>query len=363
MSPPSPAQDPGPGAAPAVAGEATLPTPLLRAAAGQASAEVLTLLAGPVGAAVAEAARYAGKALAENTRRAYAADWRAFSAWCRAGGVPPLPAAPVVVAGYLASLAGTLGRSGLRRRLAAIAHEHRRAGHPWEPNHPAIRATLRGILAAHGQAARPAAALTSAEVKRLVAGCGTDLAGLRDKALLLVGFAGALRRSELVAIDRERLRFTPDGMTVRIPRSKRDQEGEGAEVGIPRGRNPLTCPVQAMERWLRRTRIEYGPVFRRLSVGGGGPAGAVPRLEGRLSPQGVWKILRRRAVQAGLVVHESERLSPHGLRAGCITEAYLRGALDEQVMHHARQASLATTQAYRRRAKITAASPARLLDL
>nr|WP_245215007.1 tyrosine-type recombinase/integrase [Pararoseomonas indoligenes] len=214
---------------------------------------------------------------------------------------------------------------------------------------------MRGILASHGKPARPAAALTSTEVKRLLAVCGTDTAGYRDRALLLLGFAGALRRSEIVAIDREHLRFTGEGMTVFIPRSKRDQEAEGATIGIPRGLNPLSCPVRAMEEWLRRTRIEWGPVFRRLSPGGA--------LEDRLSPQGVWKILRRRAEMARLMVDETERLSPHGLRAGFITEAYLKGALDEQVMHHARQKSIATTQGYRRRAKITGDSPARLLDL
>jgi integrase len=317
--------------------------------------EILAMMSGPVGRAVAEAAAYAGHAHAENTQRAYATDWRLFSAWCRAGGVPSLPAAPVVVAGYLATIAGTLGRSGLRRRLAAIAHEHRRANLPWEPGHPAIRITLRGILAAHGKPSRPAAALTSAEVKRLLHSCGPDLAGARDTAMLLLGFAGALRRSELVAVDREHIRFTPDGMTLHILRSKRDQEGEGATIGIPRGLHTLTCPVRAMEAWLKRSRIEYGAVFRRISVGG--------RLEERLSPKGVWTILRKRADLAGLSVHETERLSPHGLRAGFITEAYLRGALDEQVMHHARQKSIATTQAYRRRAKITLDSPAGLLDL
>ncbi|WP_424140680.1 site-specific integrase [Roseomonas chloroacetimidivorans] len=336
-------------------GQPALTTPLLRAAAGQSPAAVLALLSGPVGEAVAKASGYAGKALSENTRRAYATDWVLFSAWCEAGGVPSLPADPLVIAGYLASLAGQLGRSGLRRRLAAIAEMHRRTGHPIEPGHPAIRMTLRGILANHGKPARPAAALTSAEVKRLLATCGTDMPGLRDKALLLTGFAGALRRSELVAIDREELRFTSEGMTIRILRSKRDQEGEGATVGIPRGLNPLTCPVRAMEEWLRRARIEYGAVFRGLSGRG--------VLEGRLDTKSVWRILRKRAELAGLTVDESERLSPHGLRAGFITEAYLKGALDEQVMHHTRQKSIATTQGYRRRAKITQDSPARLLDL
>ncbi|WP_458098103.1 tyrosine-type recombinase/integrase [Roseomonas sp. WA12] len=336
-------------------GRAPLPTAVRRLVQQTLPPEALAMLSGPVGEAVAQAAGYAGRALSDNTKRAYESDWRAFCAWCEAGGIAPLPAAPVVVAGHLASLAKTLGRSGLRRRLAAIAHQHRQAGHPWETRHPAIAATMRGILATHGKASRPAAALTSVEVKRLLAACGTDTAGTRDRALLLLGFAGALRRSELVAIDREHLRFTTEGMTVFIPRSKRDREGEGATIGIPRGLNPLSCPVRAMEEWLRQTRTEWGPVFRRLSAGGA--------LEDRLSPQGVWKILRRRAEMARLTVDETERLSPHGLRAGFITEAYLKGALDEQVMHHARQRSIATTQGYRRRAKITQDSPARLLDL
>ncbi|QDD96853.1 DNA integration/recombination/inversion protein (plasmid) [Roseomonas mucosa] len=336
-------------------GQPTLSTPLLRAAAEQSPAAVLAVLTGPVGEAVAEAARYAGRALADNTRRAYAADWADFAAWCAAGGVAALPAQPVVVAAYLASLARKLGRSGLRRRLAAIAHEHRRLGHPWQSRDPVINATLRGILGQHGAPARPAAALTSTEVKALLAACGSDLRGLRDRALFLTGFAGALRRSELVAIDHEHLRFTTEGMVLFIPHSKRDQEREGASIGIPRGQNVLTCPVRAMEEWLRRTRIAYGPVFRRLSAGG--------QLEGRLTDHGVWRILRRRAELARITVDAAERLSPHGLRAGFITEAYLKGALDEQVMHHARQKSIATTQGYRRRARITRDSPARLLDL
>lgn len=318
-------------------------------------ADILRLLAGPVGRAVAEAADYAANALADATLSAYAADWRHFCDWCRAGDIAPLPANGVIVAGYLASLAPGLKRSGLKRRLAAIAHHHRAAGHPWTPGHPALRATLRGILQEHGVATRPAAALTSEEVRRLLDHCGPDLAGLRDRALFLTGFAGALRRSELVAIDREHLRFTEAGLTLTLPRSKTDQEGEGATLGIPRYGERDTCPVRALEAWLRRAGIQYGPVFRKVSAAG--------RLEARLTADGVWKILRRRAALAGLTVHASERLSPHGLRAGFITEAYLRGALDEQVMHHARHKDVNTTRGYRRRAKVLAESPAKLLDL
>jgi integrase len=316
---------------------------------------VLALIVGPVGRAVAEAADFAANSLADATLNAYAADWRHFVAWCHAGDITPLPASPVVVAGYLATLATTLKRSGLKRRLAAIAHHHRAGGHAWQPGHPAIRATLRGILREHGAPARPAAALTSEEIKRLLGTCGTNLAGIRDRALFLIGFAGALRRSELVAVDREHLRFTDAGLTLLLPHSKADPEKEGVSIGIPRFGDRDTCPVRALDAWLRRSSIEYGPVFRKVSAAG--------RLEARLTADGVWKILRRHAAQASLTVHPSERLSPHGLRAGFITEAYLRGALDEQVMQHVRHRDITTTRGYRRRVKLLVETPASRLDL
>jgi integrase len=179
--------------------------------------------------------------------------------------------------------------------------------------------------------------------------------GLRDRALLLLGFAGAFRRSELVAIDFHHLRFTAEGVVIHVPRSKADQDGKGAEVSLPRMRGEDSCPVRALEAWLQRAGIHRGPVFRR--IGGHGT------LEGRLSGDGVRVILLRRAALAKLSVHPSERLSPHGLRAGLITEAYLAGAPDEQVAAHTRHGDLASMRGYRRRARITADNPARLLDL
>ena len=314
------------------------------------------VLAGPLAAAVETAATFAGESLAPATQRAYARDWLGFAAWCRTQGADPatLPIDPVLVAAWLASLVPGLGKSGLQARLAAIAHHHRN-GHAWVAGHPAIRATMRGILRQHGKPVRPAAALTSAEVKTLIATCGDDLAGLRDRALLLVGLAGALRRSELVAIDHDHLRFSAAGLVVHIPRSKRDQEGQGADVTLPPMRGADICPVKAMERWLLRAGITYGAVFRGVTAHG--------TLEARLGTDGVRKILLRRAGLAGLTVDPSERLSPHGLRAGFITEAYLAAAPDEQVMAHTRQKDLATMRGYRRRAKITGENPARLLDL
>ena len=245
--------------------------------------------------------------------------------------------------------------------LAAIADHHRRAGLLWSAADPVIATVMRGILRAQKRPVRPAAALTSAEIKQLLASCDDGLIGraalpgLRDRALLLTCFAGGLRRSELVALDREDLTFMKDGLALRIRHSKSDQEGEGASVLIARGLQAATCPVRAMELWLQRARIDYGAVFRRVTAAG--------TIEARLTGNGVWKILRRRAQQAGLAIPDGERLSPHGMRAGFITEAYLNGALDEQVMAHARQTDVNTTRRYRKRAKTVAASPTRFLDL
>jgi integrase len=258
-----------------------------------------------------EAARYAAESLSAATRRAYRADWADFAAWCRQHGHPALPAAPEAIAAYLAA-------------LAAIGGAHALAGHPWNPGHPAIRHTLRGILRRHGTPARQAAALTTAEIRRLLAGCDRSLTGTRDRALWLLGFAGALRRSELVAIEREHVSFTAEGLRLLLPRSKGDAAGEGATIGIARGRRPETCPVRAHEAWLQMSDCRYGPVFRKVDRWG--------TIESRaLTPEAVGHILKRRAEAAGLSIGALERLSAHGLRAGFVTEAYQAAARDEQI--------------------------------
>ena len=298
---------------------------------------------GPMAAALGEAITYAQNTVSPATEKTYADDWSAFQGWCREHGAPSLPAPPAVVAAYIAKRSDTLGRSGLRVALAAIAFHHRRSGHLWSSADPVIASVMHGILRKQRKPVRPAAALTSEELRTLLGGCGDDLGGVQDRALPLTGFAGALRRSELVGLDVADLRFGKDGVALRIRHSKRDQEGQGADVGIAFGQHPGTCPVAALRRWLERGRVRYGPVFRSVTAAGAVGTG--------LSAHSVWKILRRQAAGVGLTVHDTERLSPHGLRAGFITEAYLNGALDEQVAHHARQSDLNTTRGYRRRAK------------
>ena len=307
--------------------------------------------------ALSAAMDYAALALAPATLRAYRAAWRHFRGWCEAAGWIALPAAPETVGAYLAALAPTHATSTLVQRLAALSRAHLLAGLPWPSAHPAVRNTLRGIRRLHGRPVVPAAALATDELTRLVATCDpATLAGCRDRALLLVGYAGALRRSELVAVAREHLQFTREGVRLLVPRAKGDQAGEGVSLGLPRGRSADTCPVRALEAWVERSDCRYGPVFRAVDR-----RGVVARRG--LNPDSVRTILARHAAAAGLAAPTGERLSPHGLRAGFITQAVVNGARDEPIMDHTRHKDLRTMRGYVRRAKLVSDSPAKLLGL
>lgn len=289
---------------------------------------------------------YIKNADAAGTRRVYASDWRNFNAWALEAGFEPLPALASTVAAYLASQAGLYAIATMRRRLAAIARVHREAGHALDTKASLIRNTLRGIAREHAEPQRQAAALTTAEIRRIVATCEPSLTGGRDRALLLLGYAGALRRSELVGVDVEDCKFHADALEILIRKSKTDREGEGARISIGRGQNAATCPVRALEDWLRAAELRYGPVFRRVTRHG--------TVEpGRLSTEAVRLILRKRAGLAGVEGTRLEPISPHGLRAGFVTQSYLGGARDEEIMEHTRHKDVATMRRYVRRAKLS----------
>src|ERR1700677_4371613 len=160
--------------------------------------------------AIAKSQAYQDAADAPSPLRAYTADLANYEAWCERHGFEPMPATPEIVGAYLAAVGEGYALPTLRPRLAAIARACGVAGHPLDTKHPAIRETLRGIGRKHGTPARRAAALTTAEIKKLGRACGQDLAGLRDRALFLLGFAGAMRRSELVALDLLHVTWTSD---------------------------------------------------------------------------------------------------------------------------------------------------------
>lgn len=309
-----------------------------------------------VAMAIAKSQAYQDAADAPATLRAYASDVKNFEAWCQRNGLTAFPATPAVVGAYLAAAGEGYAMQTLRRRVAAIARASGVSGNPLDTKHPAIRETLRGIGRTHGSRGRKAAALTTAELKSLSRACGNDLAGERDRALLLVGFAGALRRSELVSLDAEKLTWLEDGVKLLLEKSKTDKEGKGAEVVVVYGRNEATCPVRALKQWLEHAQIRSGPVFRKVNKFG--------RVEApRLSEDAVRQILLHRAADAGIKGTLAEPISPHGLRAGFVTTAYRNGVPDEEIMGHTRHRSLTTMRSYVRRAKLKTTQPAGKLGL
>jgi integrase len=325
-------------------------------------------------AALAAAQALARKAAAPATLRAYKADWTHFAAWCAEHGFVPVPAEPATVGAYLASLAGSHAPTTIRRRLAALGKMHRFNDLPWNPAHRDIQGPLQGILRSHGRPVQKAAALTLPMLRQILATCDQSARGRRDRALLLFGFAGALRRSELVALQVEDVAMVAGstrasagggntggntgggGLRLRIARGKTDQEGQGAEIGLPRGRFVDTCPVRAFEAWQAVARRKAGPLFRKISTGGGIGASA-------LHPDAVRRILAHRVRMAGLTVDGFDRLSAHALRVGFITAAYDQGVRDEDIMRHTRHRDLRTMRGYVQRAGLVTDSPAGLLDL
>jgi integrase len=321
--------------------------------AGSAVAPMLTD-AGQTALAAAEA--LARKAAAPATLRAYKADWTHYAAWCATMGFSPVPAEPKTVGAYLGSLAKSHAPTTVRRRLSAIGKMHRFNDLPWNPAHRDIQGPLQGLLRTEGRPVHKAAALSLAMLRQLVATCDASASGRRDRLLLLFGFAGALRRSELVALQVEDVARVAGGLRLRIRRAKTDQAGQGAEIGLPRGKFAETCPVLAFEAWQAVAKRRAGPLFRRISA-----AGNIG--EAALHPDAVRRILARRCRMAGLAPEGFDRLSAHALRVGFITEAYGKGVRDEDIMRHTRHRDLRTMRGYVQRAGLVNESPAGMLDL
>lgn len=273
-----------------------------------------------------------------NTRRAYAKDWTDFSTWCNSAGVQVLPATPVDVARYLAHQADS-GRkaSTIQRRIAAIAASHKAAGFEPPTNFEGVKATMRGIrrtLRSRPTRKKP----TTAELlHQLLAALPSTIAGLRDRALLLIGFAAALRRSELVALLLEDIEQRAGGILLRLGATKTDQEGKGTEIPVPNGRE--LKPVEALNAWLAAADIKSGPVFREVDRHGRVGARA-------LSDRSVARIVKRAIVAAGL---ESADFSGHSMRAGFITTALGKKVDPLLVMKTSRHKKVDTLAIYDRR--------------
>jgi integrase len=247
---------------------------------------------------------YITAALADNTRRAYQGDLADFLSW---GGA--VPCSPEMLAEYIAARAESLSPYTITRRVVGISRAHACQGLPDPAKNDLVRTVLRGVRRKNGTAQRQVAPLLKQDLLAILPLMrGTK--GIRDRALLLLGFAGALRRSELVALDVADLQFVSEGMIVHQRRSKTDQEGAGRKIAVPNGRTSA-CPVKAVRQWLEHAHIESGAVFRSISKGQVIAAG-------RLTGPSVALILKAYAEKAGL---PAANISGHSLRSGLVTSA------------------------------------------
>jgi len=254
---------------------------------------------------------------AESTRAVYAFAWGRWVRWCTGRGIVPFPAEPAAVCAYLTECAEQgLSLATIESACSAIGHQHRSHGVRDPVDHAAVRQVRRGLRRIIGRAPRrPRRPLSVADVRQIVTAIDrTAVRGVRDTALILLGFAGALRRSELAALALADVEAKPGGLLLHVRRSKTDQESRGQVVGIAHGRHALTDPIGALDAWLVLRGTAPGPVFTSLRPGG-------PTLR-PISGSAVSTLVKERALAAGL---GGGRISGHSLRAGHATSAALAG--------------------------------------
>jgi integrase len=217
---------------------------------------------GPLAEIADRASEFIQQSKSKNTIRAYRADWDHFTAWCKAHVQTSLPATPDTVALYVTDLAATHKPSTMTRRISAISQAHQIAGMETPTGSAKVRLVMAGIRRTKGTAQKGKTPILVDDLRRMLAGLPGNLLGVRDRVLLLIGFCGAFRRSELVALDAADVAVTREGLVVTIRRSKTDQEGEGRKIGIPYASHLETCPVRSLQDWLEKSGITEGPLFR-----------------------------------------------------------------------------------------------------
>lgn len=292
---------------------------------------------------------YARHAKAENTRRAYRAGVRAWCEWCHRHALPCLPAGPADVVAFLAAERGRgLSVTTVELRRAAIRYLHFIAGCPVPTAEAQVAETVSGMrrhAADLGELPAKKLAATADLLREILKVMPDDLAGLRDRALLLLGFAGALRRAELAAVQVSHLEARERGLRLTLPRSKGERTGRVVTVAIPYGRTEL-CPVRAIRRWQEAAGIVDGALFRRIwlppSPGSGPPPS--PRVgTDAIDPGTVGRIIKKRAAAAGF---DGELFGGHSLKRGALTTGMDQGVHPTRLKQLGRHKSYAVLDEY-----------------
>ena len=250
---------------------------------------------------------------AANTLRAYKADFSDFSLFCQQNGLVSMPSDPKIITLYLTHLAKSSKFSTLKRRLASISVIHKLNGHYLDTKHPIITENLLGIRRVKGTYQKAKKPILISDLKLIINAINQDKASknkLVNKALILIGFSGGFRRSELVSIEFEDVEFVREGLKIFVRRSKTDQSGEGMTKGIPYFTNPEYCPVVSIKKWIEESKIQSGKIFD-------------------MSDKNVALIIKKYAALAGL---DHRKYSGHSLRSGFATSTAELGAEERSIM-------------------------------
>ncbi len=295
------------------------------------------------------------------TLAAYRSDWDDFTNWCHDLNIVPLPAEPSTVAAYLADLASPPGDrppmaiSTIQRRMAALGEAHKAAGHHNPCTDPLVKQVMKGLRRQVGVAPKHRkAGLSTADIRAMVT--SLDLGrpiDVRDRALLLVGFATALRRSELVALEVADVEPHPDGMIVHKRRSKTDQEAAGERIEVAYGQHNATCPVRAYRAWLEAANITTGPIFRPVNRHG-------TVADRAIAPQAVAEVIKKHVARLDL---DSTEYAGHSLRRGFSTQAARNGASERTIARTTHHTSIKGLQPYIDDAELFTDPPSKYLGL
>ena len=263
---------------------------------------------------------------ANNTLRAYKSDFKDFEAFCYKHSLNSLPSEPKIISLYLTHLSKNSKISTLRRRLVSISMVHKLKGYYLDTKHPIIVENLMGIKRVMGSIQKSKKPLLINHLKSIINVINNknidELKKFRDKSIILIGFGGGFRRSELISIDHEDLEFVTEGLKITIRRSKTDQFGEGMIKGLPYFSNKIYCPVNNLKKWLEISKIKSGPIFRRFSRG-------ISLTDKRLTDQSVVLLIKEYLNLAGI---ENKNFAGHSLRSGFATVAAESGADERSIM-------------------------------
>lgn len=310
----------------------------------------------------ARATQYAQNARSDNTKKSYQSDWSHFTSWCEENNLAALPATIDTVVLYITDFADTFKVSTLERRLASISQAHKTAGleSPALVSKEPLHSVWSGIVRTKSTRRDKVAPVLTDDIKLMIEHLQRDattgeltLHAIRDRAILLIGYAGALRRSEIAMLDAHDCQYTPEGLRLLIRKSKTDQDGSGHILGLAYGSQPATCPVRSLRAWTRIAHIFDGPIFRPIDRHGN-------IKEKAITGHSIAQIVKKACLRAGL---PPDIYSGHSLRAGFATQAAKAGKPERVIMRHTRHKSEKMVREYIRDGELFNDNPSDALGL